>query len=298
VTERVRLAVRRRLDDATLAAVEALLEAATEVDGVAPASEQALLRLRDASGIRHLMVELDDEVVGYAQLDPVSGSAELTVRPDRRRRGAGRALMTGLVEIMAGQRGDMGLKVWAHGDLPAAAALAASTGFARARSLWLMSRPLAESLPAPRVPDSVVVGTFTPGVDDEEWVALNGRVFTDHPEQGRLTVADLRQRIAEPWFDPAGFFVARRAGRMVGYHWTKIHDASTGEVYVVGVDAAERGSGLGEALTLIGLEHLRSQGVPNGILYVDEDNVAAVRLYDKLGFSKAAVDVMYARELP
>ena len=150
-----------------------------------------------------------------------------------------------------------------------------------------------------------------PGQDEDEWLSLNGRAFAKHPEQGGWTRHDLELREREPWFDPAGFFIAEAGGQMAGFHWTKVHDLSglgpggsgppeneqsLGEVYVVGVDPAEQGSGLGRALTLAGLRHLRDLGVAQAMLYVDEDNVPAIRMYEALGFTRATVDAMYRRK--
>jgi mycothiol synthase len=288
------IADRRRLSENDQAAVVALVEAATAADGVAPVSEQGVLRLRGATATTHLIVDAPGGVVGYAQLDESSGAAELVVHPLHRRRGVGRAMVS---RLLAGAGGST-LKVWAHGDTPAAAALAAATGLKRIRSLWQMSRPLTGDLPAPRIPAGIVVDTFVPGVDDTDWVALNARAFADHPEQGSWTIADLHDRMAEPWFDPAGFFVARRGRSMVGFHWTKVHDDATGEVYVVAVAATEQGHGLGQALTLVGMHHLRQIGLERVILYVDESNHAAVRLYHGLGFERVGLDVMYATTGP
>jgi mycothiol synthase len=283
---------RDRLSGADVGAVSAVVDSAINADGVAPLSEQGMLRLRGGLPVLHLVTRDSGRIVGYAQLDPISGAAELVVDPDQRRRGIGRELVVRLIATVSGPE----LKVWAHGDLPAAKALADATGFERARSLWQMGRPLTEDLPQPMIPEGVVVDTFRPGTDDEPWVALNARSFADHPEQGAWTLADLHERMKEPWFDPAGFFVARRGPSMVGFHWTKVHDESTGEVYVVGIDPAEQGHGLGKALTLVGLQHLRGAGLTRVILYVDESNQSAVRLYRGIGFERVALDVMYARQ--
>jgi mycothiol synthase len=151
----------------------------------------------------------------------------------------------------------------------------------------------------PAAPPGVTIRTFRPGSDEEAWLAVNHRAFAHHPEQGAWTMADLRLREAEPWFDPAGFFLAERDGQLAGFHWTKVHadggagGAPIGEVYVVGVDPGKQGGGLGRALTLAGLAYLRRLGLADVTLYVDEDNTAAVRMYTALGFSRWSTDAMY-----
>jgi mycothiol synthase len=285
---------RAELTAARVGEVLALVEAARLADGVAPLSEHGMLHLRYDGG-RDFTAAVDGEIAGYAYLDPPSADGEVTgelvVRPDRRRRGLGRAL-TGELAAAADRHV---LRLWAHGDLPAAAALARAAGFERFRALWQMRRSLAEPLDEPVLPAGRTLRTFVPGQDEDEWLKLNGRAFAKHPEQGGWTRHDLELREREPWFDPAGFFIAGRDGRMTGFHWTKVHDPSLGEVYVVGVDPDEQGSGLGRALTVAGLRHLRDLGVAQAMLYVDEDNLPAIRMYERLGFTRATVDAMYRR---
>src|SRR6202035_5571677 len=122
------------------------------------------------------------------------------------------------------------------------------TGLARIRALFQLRMSLA-AVPGtgPVFPAGVTVRTFVPGKDEAAWLAVNQRAFAHHPEQGSWTMEDLRLREAEPWFDPEGFFLAERDGRLVGFHWTKVHqpeagaDAPIGEVYVVGVDPGQQG---------------------------------------------------------
>ncbi|MFI7631528.1 mycothiol synthase [Microbispora rosea] len=294
----VRVEITERLDDEQVAAVLALVEAAAEADGVGPLNEHVMLQVRhDAEpGARAVLLYEDGNVAGFAHLDPadpVEGpSGELAVHPAFRRRGLGRRLLGEALEVSGGR-----LRLWAHGDLPGAARLAASAGLARVRSLWQMRRPLSEPLPAAALPEGVRLRTFEPGRDEKAWLALNALAFATHPEQGSWTPADLELREREPWFDPAGFFLAVRGDTLAGFHWTKVHggDEPIGEVYVVGVAPGERGTGLGRALTLAGLEHLRALGLAQVMLYVDEENTAAVRLYEALGFTRWKTDVMYRR---
>ena len=289
------------LPRATVDKVLSLADAVHAADGVAPLSEDALYTVTaGGEGVKHLSLTLPDgTLIGYAHLVPGapgddSPSAELLVNPSYRRRGFGSALSAELVNSASNVR------IWAHGDLPAAAALAKSVGLQRVRSLWQLRMSLKDAtIPSPAYPAGVTVRAFIPGADEEAWLAVNHRAFAHHPEQGSWTSDDLRLREEEEWFDPAGFFLAERDGQLAGFHWTKVHPdggehgAPIGEVYVVGVDPGHQGGGLGRALTLTGLAHLRDLGLASVMLYVDEDNIAAVRMYRALGFTRWSADAMY-----
>jgi mycothiol synthase len=276
--------VREQLTDDEVAAALEVTEEAAKADGVRPLGESALLRLRDGRGA--VLAYDGDTLAGVAILDGDTG--ELAVRPAFRRRGHGRAL----VEALAARAGT--LNVWAHGELPAAVALADTLGFERFRALWQMRRPLGGPLPEYTVPAGVRLRTFEPGRDEDAWLRVNARAFAHHPEQGRWTRDDLERREREPWFSAEGFFLAEREGALAGFHWTKVHaDGPIGEVYVVGVDPDAQGLGLGRVLTLAGLHHLRDLGLPAVLLYVDESNTAATGLYGSLDFERRSVDAMY-----
>jgi mycothiol synthase len=288
------------------AAVLAIVQRAAEDDGVSPLSEHVMLHLRYGGDprARNVLIRRDGVLAGYAHLDPtdpVEGPAgEMVVDPRFRRQGLGLKLGQALVAEADGA----GLRLWSHGELPAAARLAAAAGFTRTRALWQMGRSLQTRIGRPQLAEGVTIGTFSVGQDEDAWVELNQRAFATHPEQGAWTRADLDLREREPWFDPAGFFLAGRAGQLIGFHWTKIHGAESGqpghghepigEVYVVGVDPDARGTGLGRALTLVGLRYLRFRGLSQVMLYVDETNSAAIGLYESLGFTHWGTDVMYS----
>ncbi|MEU5422651.1 mycothiol synthase [Streptomyces sp. NPDC001407] len=276
-----------------------LVEEAAAVDGQPAVSEQGRLQLHGRrAGVRHVLLrDEEDELIGYGQLedsDPVEAPAgELVVHPSRRGRGHGRALGSALL-TESGKR----LRIWAHGGHPAARHLAQVLGLSLFRELRQMRRPLAGlDLPDPVLPEGVTVRTFRPGEDDAAWLALNAAAFAHHPEQGSLTQRDLDDRKAADWFDPEGFFLAERGGEIVGFHWTKIHAAEgLGEVYVLGVRPGVQGGGLGKSLTTIGLRYLEGRGLGTAMLYVDADNLAAVGVYEGLGFGVHETDLMYRTE--
>jgi mycothiol synthase len=286
--------------------IAALIDAATAHDGVAPVGDQVLRELsRDDT--RHLLALDGGELVGYLNLAPAM--AELVVHPQARRRGIGSALArTGLAES-----GD-DIRVWAHGNLEPAQALAAALKLVPKRELLQMRRGLAD---LPALPAVDGLRTYAGPSDDAELLRVNNAAFSWHPEQGGWTEADIAERRGESWFDPAGLFMVFEGSgglersdsgggfRLLGFHWTKIHsapggdvhDRGLGEVYVVGVDPAAQGRGLGAVLTLVGLHHLAQRLGPGAevTLYVEGDNTAAVKTYRRLGFTVFSADVAYGK---
>jgi mycothiol synthase len=300
----VQITERRSPEPAEVAEVLALLSAVTEADGVTPVSEPVLLDLEHGLDprARHFLARRDGVLAGYAHLDDtdlVAGpSAELAVHPEHRGKGVG----TALVDTLEAASSDGRLRLWAHGRQSPAVALAHGRGYVEERVLWQLRRSLLSHIPTEPLPPGIRLRTFRPGEDEQAWVEVNNRAFADHPDQGAWTVADIEAREAEPWFDPAGFLLAERVdtGELAGFHWTKVHAGHPpiGEVYVLGVDPSARGLRLGPALTVAGLRHLRGRGLSQVLLYVDESNTRAVRLYEELGFRKWDADVQFRRARP
>lgn len=324
-----------RLDTGQLSALTALVKRAEAVDQVAPLSEQVLLAARDDTSIDagtphvHFLAYDGTHLAGYAHLErgpateaasadsglaaaagvAEAATAEVVVDPADRRQGVATALIRAMQVALGPMAGS--LRTWAHGHLDGARALASRDGYSVVRELWSMRRPLPPddgSLPAVALPDGFTARHFIVGQDEKAWLRVNARAFANHAEQGRLTRHDLDLRVAEPWFDATGFILVEDTRDAVpvlaASHWTKIVASARpgvrptqGEVYVVGVDPAYQGLGLGRAATILGLEHLRERGVTEAVLYVDGDNTAAVATYARLGFTRFAVDVMYSPAL-
>lgn len=293
--------------------VRELVVAATEFDGVAPVGEQVLRELGHER-TEHLLVNgspPDNTIIGYLNLSsPHDGGvamAELVVHPRARRRGIGAAMGRAALAKTAGHN-----QFWAHGTLEPARATASALGLVPVRELVQMRRSLRDS-PDPVVPDQVPgvrIRTYAGTADDAELLRVNNAAFAEHPEQGGWTATDLAERRGEPWFDPEGLFLAfgdstsDHPDRLVGFHWTKVHQdqPGLGEVYVLGVDPAAQRRGLGQMLTSIGIASLarrlagpnNSAAEPTVMLYVDSDNIPAVRTYQHLGFTTYSVDTAYA----
>lgn len=294
--------VRGALTPGDLAVARDLIAAAEDADGVAPLSEQFVLALAASDG-RHVL-----SPHGYAGVvvSPSGGVAvEGVVDPAHRGLGEGGALMaTALAEGRRAGDGEPPL-LWAHGDLPGAAGLAANLDLRRVRELLQLRRPLAADasvLPPLHERDDLVLRTYRGPSDDAEILRVNNAAFSWHPEQGGWTQAQIDERTGADWFEKAGLFLAfdrDNPDRLLGFHWTKVHPAgekgaeALGEVYVVGVDPAAQGRGVGTVLTLAGLHHLADRGLTEVELYVEGDNTAALATYRGLGFGLHARDVAY-----
>lgn len=304
------------LDRSQVHELQDLLSAATETDGVRPLSEHVWLHVihgGDEQARHYLARGSGGELLGYAHLDTtdeVDGpSAEVVVHPEHRNQGVGRAIVTSLLEAAHGR-----LRLWAHGEHTAATKLAKSLSFERHRTLWQMRRSLHASLPEARFPAGIDITAFQVGVDEQSVLALNAQAFAHLPDQGSWTLEDLQLREKEAWFDPTGFLLAwGDNSELAGFHWTKVHGAhrhvghehgadsrhhshsheAIGEVYVLAVAPTWQGTGLGRALTIAGLHHLRRLGLDSVMLFVDASNLAAIRLYESLGFVRWDTDVMY-----
>lgn len=154
-----------------------------------------------------------------------------------------------------------------------------------------VSLPLAHST-------DIAVRSFRPGIDDDEWLDVNNRAFAWHPDQGGWTRDDLRERVEQPWFDPAGFLLHENPqGAIAGFCWTKYHAETSppmAEIYAIGIDPGSQGRGLGRGLTIAGFDwQWRNHRALVGMLYVEHDNTAGVSLYRSLGLTIHHDDVAY-----
>lgn len=319
------------LDTGQLSALVALVEAATQGDGVAPLSEPVLLDARaglpagtaanpTTTPPAHFLAYDGTHLAGYAHLERETAettsktektgrfaTAEMVVDPEYRRRGIGTALFRALEDALL----EGTLQIWSHGHLGVARFFAAREEAASVRTLWSMRRSLgadAQPLPTFELPQEFTTRNFVVGQDEDAWLRVNKRAFVHHPEQGQMTRVDLDRRIAESWFDATGFILIEDirgpAPVLAASHWTKVvpprdpqASATEGEVYVVAVDPAYQGMGLGQMVTVLGLSHLVERGLSEAFLFVEGENTRAISVYSELGFTRTGVDVMYSRQV-
>ncbi len=271
------------LDDSVPLA--ALLARCAAADGYAALSEFKALRVPIANGARAIVGEALGEVVAVAiaawhpeDIGEAGGywAAEIAIDPAIRSVAAYSALL-------AAMEADLGRApaLWAFAADQVAAAR--HSGMTAARTLVEMRRPLPAS--AAEFPTELSLRAFVPGLDEGAWLALNHDVFAHHPEASSIDGADLALRMAQPWFDPNGLLLLVEDDAAIGYCWTKMHPGRLGEIYMVGIRAAYRGTGLARQLTLAGLDHLARHGATNGMLYAEESNATATGLYESMGFS-------------
>jgi mycothiol synthase len=283
-----------------------LIQRSAIFDNSPPIAEHILLHLRHGGdkSDSHLVHQVQSKVIGYAHLDQtdlVAGpSVELVVDPDHRSFGIGKQLLSKAVEI-CGQN----LRLWVHGENEAAAALADSFNFEKIRAVLQMQKQLTNIEKLPEIDPKIIIRSFLPGLDSNDWLSLSNKVFKDHPEQSDWQLSDLNHRLGEEWFDEKGFFIASLNNQIIGSTWTKIHGALThdhggshdhlaiGEIYITAVDPDYSGSGLGRALTITALNYLKYQGLTDAMLYVDFDNTRALKLYNSLGFTESGKDILY-----
>lgn len=265
-----------------IAAARALGTACAAHDGTPPFNDQALVELE--RGERRAV----GDTIALAVVSDREREVELAVHPDHRGQGLGTALASRVADELGA------FEAWAHGDLPAARAIAQRLGMTQVRTLLQLRAPVpaaAEGTPPDRLPDGV--RAFEPG-DASALLALNAAAFAEHPEQGRMSAHDLAARMAEPWHADANLVVLPGERGLDGFAWVK-PGAEVAELYVLGISPGRQGAGVGGRMLEAAFARMRASGATTAHLYVEGDNAAALALYRRAGFAQWAIDVRWRR---
>lgn len=278
------------------AAVLTFLDSAiSEGDHGLSENKHSLVELTDGRPGTGLIAQSDGQIVGYAGLAPSGRPGEWAMEIVTGR--MGREQVAELVDAAtatAVQSGARRLRWWTFDSDDHA--IPPHLGFQPERELLIMARDLpAQS--APEFGPEFVVRPFRVGEDEAAWLAVNNVAFAGHPENGDLTLSDLERRTAMDWFESDGLRMAWHDDDLAGFCWTKIHPGGRGEIYIIGVDPAYQGRGLGEALVLEGMRHLTEAGCPEVFLYTEGDNVKAVKLYERLGMTVERVHRSFIKQV-
>jgi mycothiol synthase len=289
------------LDLAQQENVLAIVHAAFHADDVEPLSEHVELHLKHGGDkpISHILAVKNNEIVGYGHLDQTDllegPSAELVVHPKERHQGIAKLILK-TIETLASKN----IRLWAHGNTSAAENFATKLGYQPIREISQMRLSLFDALADFEFNNNFTLTTYQGDEDNEDILKINKSAFRDLPDQAAWSLADLKLRLNESWFDPKGLAILRTKSNVpAGFCWTKVHGHHShghkplGELYVLAIDPEFQGHGLGKQLTLWSVHHLRTLGLSEAMLYVDAKNEKAKKIYTELGFTNSGSDTLY-----
>lgn len=301
---------RGMIDARGMAHAAAFLDREEAAVGVPLVDEAERLRLAvavtdgvAADGWFAVLASGDDGPAGYAGtvLPAAPGGTavgDLAVGRDRTLRPRTITALLGALVDRAARADTSHLQVWMRhvedDDLTAAS----HAGFELDRRLAILGRdlPVPPGAATAQPPSGVTIRAARPGVDDAAVVAVLAGAYGSGPDGG-WDLARFRERTGLDWFRSEDLLVADDDGRLLGLHWLKRRDATTGEVYNLAVHPDGQGRGLGPALLHAGLRHLADVGCTQVLLWVDRANERAVRLYTSQGLTTRWEDVALGRAL-
>jgi mycothiol synthase len=247
---------------------------------------------------RTLVAVENDRVAGFFNPDyPL-----LIVARDRRRQRHGTRLVERAL-ARAETAGEPRLYLAPPVGNAASAAFATSLGFAYRSSLWQLRLPITVPTPPIEFPATVTTRTFHAS-DLAAYVRLINAAFADHPSPIRVTEQSVRHVHGLAGFDPSHILLVapfERPDAPIAFCRTVATFAAgitAGDVALIGVLPEWQGRGIGRALLIWGIDHLRALAAADITLTVEARNQPALRLYERTGFVPVQEWPRWAKELP
>ena len=104
-----------------------------------------------------------------------------------------------------------------------------------------------------------------------------------------------RQRLIDAAEGKDWLVFAEKSGSLIGmsgaHQWPEDVEANRAMIIAVFVDEEARGNGLGERMVTAVLEQMKLAGLTSAILTVNPVQVAAVRLYERMGFNPVGSEI-------
>jgi len=228
----------------------------------------------------------------------------LGVLPKFRRKGIGRELMDKAIESLRKREMETA-ECWTRDDKPICKHIFESMGFKLIRIFSTMGREL-DTIPSAGENEGVQIRVMKESMEDIELLRwLNDETFSEHFDFRPSTIEEWKHWCSHPDFDHKGWFFALLEGKPVGHVGTwidskfvKYKGIKRGWVDTIGVLKPHRRKGIGTSLILRGMEYLKSRGMTEVELGVDDSNpTEAIKLYEKVGFKVVRKDLTYLKKI-
>lgn len=239
-------------------------------------------QLKEANYIRVLTV--DGEVAGYTAVWPVPGLPGIVeidgfIAPHWQRQGLGSRLLQQLILDLP-DRTPLQLSWQTHSLETPGARFLQKQGFSLEHEEWLMELTDWRGLP----PAAVPLQTFDQATAVTQFLRLYEDSFSQTPWYQPFTL----QEVAADLTNPKDISFLMLENTPIGFAWVRPSGPGVVEIEPMGIVREWQGRGYGRHLLLAVLQYLGWQNIHTVHLGVWAQNTAAVHLYQRIGFRRAA----------
>ena len=249
------------------------------------------------------IVEIGGKIVGYLDITPevLIGRIILNcfIYPDHRRQG----LATKLFSYVKYRARELGVKL-AHVNIDQDNATARNVlsrlGFSPVHRFLQLRLDMAR-VRQRDINKAALPCRYLQRGEEDKLTQIQNSSFADTWGYNPNTTEEIMYYTSSAGFRPEDVILACDGDKIAGYRWTRIIHETTpeerkGQIFMLGVDPACRGKGIGKVVLLAGLSHLENKGVRVVELTVDSENKAACTLYQSIGFEVQASSLWYEKE--